>query len=258
MKRGWLIIAPLVLLGCTRKTTTTVASGPKASGSGKNNLIVAKETNVFKSKESGDKIEFKGSNNVFDLVQKNAAYFDGREVVIIVQGNNNIIKLYNKNLVDMTAPGMDTLLLIGDHTKYIMDVNNRIVLKNYNLKADTIMMQSKSFSPADFSSAFKEPDYHINSLTARLNTNDPEAFFELAKLYQYEVDNKEAILKAIELYEYAATQNHIESIRKLGDIFLNGTFDLSRNPKKAQYFFTLGANLGDSYSKERLEEIRRQ
>src|SRR6478735_6579549 len=92
-----LVIIAFLLASCSHKTTT--------SETNKNNLVSIKETNVFK-KGKGDKIEFSGSNNLFDLVQKNAAFFDGRELVIIVQGNNNIIKLYNRNVVDMTAPGV--------------------------------------------------------------------------------------------------------------------------------------------------------
>ena len=255
MKNIWLLFAFLCITGCSQKANTSIATNSKIADPSKNNVIAAKETNVFKSKGGNDKIEFKGSNNIFDLIQKNAAYFDGREMVVIVQGNNNIIKLYNTNLVDMSAPGMDTLLLIGDHVKYIMDVNNKVVLKKKSLKADTIEMQQKQFSTLDFSNDFSKTDYRIKSLTDQLNTNNPEAFYELAKLYQYEVDNKQAILKAIELYEYAAAQNHVDAIQKLGDLFANGTFDLTKNLKKAQYFFTLGANLDDSYSKERLAEL---
>jgi hypothetical protein len=257
MKNAWLFIALILFAACSRKAAVSASGGSGGSGSGKNNLLVTKETNVAKSHGRADKIEFDGSNNVFDLVQKNAAFFDGREIVIIVQGNNNIIKLYNTNLVDMSAPGMDTLLLVGDHTKYVMDVRNKIVLKDKHLKADTIQMQQKSFSATDFSTDFKSTDMRIKMLTDRLSTNDPEAFYDLANLYQYEVNTKEGTLKAIEYYEYAATYNHLEAIRKLGDIFANGTFDLSKNLKKAQYFFTLGANLGDSYSKERLAELQK-
>ena len=257
MNIKWLLLVSGILAGCSQKTTPSATKVSNEVESGKNNLIVTKETNVLK-KGTGDKIIFEGSNNIFDLVQENASYFDGREVVVIVQGNNNIIKLYNQNIVDKSSSGVDTLLLIGGHTKYVMDVNNSVVLKRPGMKADTILMQPKSFTPADFSQDFNETDYRIKSLTERLATNEPEAFYELAKLYQYEVADKQASLKAIELYEYAAANNHLEAIRNLGDIFANGTFDLKPNIPKAQYYFTLGANLNDLYSKERLDELRNQ
>src|SRR5688572_5865572 len=219
------LIITFLLGSCSHKTTTSVTGNDKASETSKNNLVVTKETNVLK-KGTGDKIEFNGSNNLFDLIQKNAAFFDGKEMVIIVQGNNNIIKLYNRNLVDMSAPGMDTLLLIGNHTKYVMDVNNKIALKDKSITADTVVMKQKQLTSADFNKDFSETDNRIKYLTSQLATNDPEAFYELAKHYHYEIDNKQADLKAVELYEYAAAQNHIESIQKLGVIFANGTFNL--------------------------------
>ena len=108
-------------------------------------------------KKSGVDFEiiFEGSNNIFELIQKNSSYFDKSHDVIIIKGNGNIIKLYNSNIVDMKGDGGDTLILVGDKVKYVYSVTDKIILKKSNFKVDSVTMKSKLFELKEFESDFR-------------------------------------------------------------------------------------------------------
>lgn len=224
----------------------------------KNNVISVTDLGGVKRSGKGDEIIFEGSNNIFELIQKNSSYFDKSHDVIIIKGNGNIIKLYNTNIVDMRGDGGDTLILVGDKVKYVFSVTDKVILKKSNFKVDSVTMKSKLFESKEFESDFRNNESKMNlanSLFQRIKTGDASAYFELAEVYNYGIDNTPISTdKAIDLYEYGVVQNEIQSIRRLGDIWFNGTFDKKADKVKSRYYYKLGTLLGDEYCREMLSK----
>jgi TPR repeat protein len=91
-------------------------------------------------------------------------------------------------------------------------------------------------------------------LIIRIKKGDWEAFYDLGDIYLFGLGRNEiSSQKAIELYEYGVIKKDIKSIRKLGDIWFNGTDDIEKDRIKAKYFYSLGVQLGDKYCKDMLE-----
>ena len=253
------------LFSCSQKSTPATSATRKPAASarstsedlGRNNVVTTQRDGVIDLNGSGS-LKITGSNNLIDIISENSAYFSNRDVVVVVQGDNNIITLYNRNVIDLSAPGMDKLVFMGDNEKFALSTQNNIILKKQKLHVDTVTVNPEPVSASSYQPDLEYTAEELKALEAGLNAGDPETYFELAKTYQFEIDKPEAILKAIELYEFAAAKNHILAIRNLGDIYANGSFDLKPNLQKALYFFTLGANQQDEYSQQRLEELRKK
>ena len=257
----------ILVTGCSSAKQTSTSSE-------KNNVVSASKTRTVSGNKGNsgsgtlnfgsggnDEIIFKGNNNLFEIISKNAAFFDQHHEVIIIEGDNNIIKLYNVNLVDMRGPGSDTLMLVGNNQKYVMDVSNSVVLKKQPSKTQTIRMETEPVSASSFTSDFdksKALQLMLENYREGLAAGDPDTYFRLAKVYHFGLDEdiEPSITKAIDLYQYAAVKNHLESICKLGEIYANESLFIKTDKVKAIYYFTLGANLDDEYSKERLQELR--
>lgn len=269
------ITLSLALTGCASTTQTTASKSD--SEKYQNNVVsrmqvnttaseaTATETEVEVSQISGsggnDKVIFRGSHNLYKVISKNAAYFDKHHDVIIIEGDNNIIRLYNVNLVDMRGAGADTLILVGNKQKYVLDVSNTLALKKQPSQTSTILMQTEPYPVATLSSDFDNSEPMKNLLDnyrEGLAVGDPDTYFRLAKMYHFGLDEdlEPSIKKAVDLYEYAAVKNHLEAIRSLGDIYANESLDFKPDKVKAIYYFTIGASLDDDYSKQRLQELR--
>lgn len=224
----------------------------------KNNVVSVTDLGGVKKSGVGHEIIFEGSNNIFEMIQKNSSYFDKSHDVVIIKGNGNIIKLYNSNIVDMKGDGGDTLILVGDKVKYVYSVTDKIILKKSNFKVDSVTMKSKLFESKEFESDFRNNESKMNlanSLFERIKTGDASAYYELAEVYNYGIDNTPISTdKAIDLYEYGVVQNEIQSIRRLGDIWFNGTFDKKADKVKSRYYYKLGSLLGDEYCSEMLSK----
>ena len=272
---GFLLAVPVVLIlaGCAPTKNLSATDAAK----NKNNVVKSTELQTTNSEATatqtetsrqettfsgngtggGAEISFEGSNNLLEMISENAGYFDASHKVIIVKGNNNIIRLYHVSLVDMNAPGADTLILVGNQQKYVMDLNNSVPLKKQPSKTETINMETSPIPASTFSSDFSKTERMQNMLAnyqEGLAAGDPETYLRLAKIYHFGLDEdlEPSLPKAIDLYEFAAVKNNLEAIRALGEIFANEQPD----KLKAIYFFTLGDNLDDDYSKDRLQDLR--
>lgn len=240
-------------IGCVNKSINNSSS----NATGKNNVI--KETKIGKVTENGgqDKIIIEGTNNIFDVIKNNASYFDNLKDVIIIKGNGNIIKLYNTNIVDMRKQGNDTIVFEGNNARYVMSLSDNIVTERGGNHIDTVQMIDKPFDVEKLKKDFpigNEKAGSIGDLINRIQKGDWEAFYELGDIYLFGLGRNEiSSQKAIELYEYGVIKKEIKSIRKLGDIWFNGTDDIEKDRIKAKYFYSLGAQLGDKYCIDMLD-----
>ena len=222
-----------------------------------NNVVSEKSENTYRRSDKSSNIIFEGSNNVLDLVDKNSAYFNDPHEVVIIKGNNNIIKFYNLNVVDLSQANADTLIIIGDMVKYVMDSRNSLIFKKNEFNVDTILLKEKPVDESLLVYAAGEIDEltqkHLNKLLARVKNGEDEAYYELGEIFNFGQDVPVSTKKAIEFYEFGAVRNDIKSIRRLGDIYHNGTFEIQPKKEMGLFYYKLGAQLGDSYCEEMLK-----
>ena len=261
-----------ILLAC--KSSSTVSSSGQNNDnietSKDNNVIAVSSTNTISNSNSGDEIIFEGKNNLFELVQENSSYFDETHDVIIIKGDNSIIKLLNINIVDLRSVSTDTLVIVGNNQKYVMDVRNSIATKKDIIETDVIHLKQSTFDTSPYSQENIESDipvkieyfdslvsakYAYTYFSSRLKTEEPKYYYQLAEMYLYGLGVDESTAKAIELYEYAAAKDHMLSLIKLGDIF-TGRFSVKPDKNKSLYFYKRGQALGDSYCDDRVKSMK--
>lgn len=259
MKSLAAILLSAVLFSCVsgnRHASTTDGNNNVLSvtttGAGKS----AGEKGAGASSGGGSTVIFEGSNNLFDVVQAQSAYFDESRDVIVIQGNGNIIKLYNTSMVNMASDQPDTLVLVGNKVKYLMCVNYEPKLLRTFQQVDTVQMKNTPLATEIYTQDLEEgTDYAplIQALLERIAAGDDAAYYELAEMYKYgENGTPISIEKAIDLYEYGAVRGDKMSIRRLGDLWFNGSFDRAPNKAKGRYYYSLGAQMGDTYCQDAL------
>jgi len=231
------------------------------------NVVIVDSENSRVSPKSSDEITFEGNNNLFELVQRNSSYFDEARDVIIIKGNNTIIRLINTNVLDLSIGQSDTLIIVGNNEKYVIDVNNSMEPSRKEVRTSIVNLKEEKFNSSLYADEPVEDDapirlgYFDKPVTAKyaysyffekLSTGEPIYFYELAELYLYGVGIEQSTSKAIELYEYAAAKNHIPSLAKLGAIF-TGAFEIKQNRDKAIYYYKRCASLGDEHCKDQVK-----
>jgi hypothetical protein len=201
------------------KTTSKKDTAPKV-----NNVVAAKNINS-EGINSHTEIKFEGSNNLFELINKNSFYFNEDHDVIIIKGNNTIIRLINENVLDIGNGQRDTLVIVGSNRKYVVDMKNSFSINNKKAKVDTIQLK-ETYSEYD--------------------NDEPSSLYAMAESYLFGTGQDQSTKKAIELYEFAAAKNHIPSLEKLGYIY-TGKFGAPRDKMKSLYYYKRGSSLGDDY-----------
>lgn len=231
------------------------------------NVLIVDSKNSRVSPNSNDEITFEGNNNLFELVQRNSSYFDEARDVIIIKGNNTIIRLINTNVLDLSTGQSDTLIIVGNNEKYVIDVNNSVVPSRKEVRTSIVNLKEEEFNSSLYANEqvgddapirlgyFDKPvtaKYAYSYFFEKLSNGEPIYFYELAELYLYGIGVEQSSSKAIELYEYAAARDHVPSLAKLGTIF-TGTFEINRNRDKAIYYYKRCAALGDEYCKDQVK-----
>lgn len=259
MKTQLVILASAFLFSCAATGNhSKTASGPatETSTDDQNNAVSVTDGNPAEgessnSPEVGDEVIFEGSNNLFELVQTQAAYFDQVKDVIVVKGDGNHIKLYNASMVDMNTDRPDTLVLVGNRVKYVACLNGTPKLKRQPKSVETVQMAARPFATEAYLQDLDENEnytYMIKALLDRINAGEADAYYELGEMYKYGLEGTPvSIDKAVDLYEYGAVRGDKMSIRRLGDLWFNGTFEKAADKAKGRYYYTLGAQLGDQY-----------
>lgn len=257
MKSFVSLLSLAFLLGCATekgKSSEPSRTQPPASPASNNLVSVSGAGNIAAGGK--DKIIFEGSNNLFELVQNTPAYFDGSREVIVIKGNGNIIRFYHISLLDLNDSGSGKLVLLGDGVKYLMCIGPEPLLKRAPGTVDTVQMENTPFMPATYLADFQSEESAsllIEGLLERIKKGEGEAYYELAEMYNYGLENTPVSSeKAISLYEYGALRGDILSIRRLGDLWFNGSFDITANKAKGQFYYRMGAQLGDRYCQEML------
>jgi hypothetical protein len=262
-----LVTFTFITIGC-RPTSSLSIDTTTSNTTDKNNIIIETSTNVLSNKRAHDQIIFEGSNNLFELVRENSSYFDETHDVIIIKGNNTIIKLININILDLSSDSMDTLVIVGNNKKYVIETGNAFVISKKTTQPDTIRVTQKSFdispyrqeTPYDttpirleYFDSLVTAQYAYNYFLKKLSTEEAEYYYQLAEMYFYGLGVQESPEKAIELYEYAAAKDHIPSLIKLGNIF-KGTVFVKPDKNKSRYFFKRCSALGDNYCEQQLRK----
>jgi hypothetical protein len=266
-----MLILAGILWNCKSSSTisTTSTQDNQVDKNPENNLVVVDSDDSISRANSKDEIIFEGTNNLFELIQKNSAYFDESHDVIVIKGNNTIVRLVNVNVLDLSEKSSDTLVIVGDNERYVVDISNSISTKNRTVKTDVEYLKDKTFDQSPYASDFAENDtkisldyfdslvtarYAYNYFSERLSTGDPIYFYELAEMYLYGLGVDESAAKAIDLYEYAAVRNQVQSLTKLGDIF-TGAFGVKSNKGKALYYYQRCSGLGNQYCEDQITKL---
>lgn len=258
-----------LLLSCKPSSNVVKPSSNRTVKDQGSNVVTIDSDNTKLGSNSKDEIIFEGTSNLFELIQRNSAYFDESHDVIIVKGSNTIVRLINVNVLDLSEKGSDTLVIVGDDEKYVIDINNSISTNRRSVKTDVVYLKDRPFDQSVFAADFVQNetkirlDYFDSLVTAkyaynyffeRLSSGDPIYFYELAEMYLYGLGVDESAAKAIELYEYAAVRDHAPSLTKLADIF-TGTFGVKRNKEKALYYYKRCSGLGNQYCDDQIAKL---
>jgi hypothetical protein len=272
MTRPRTVLLALSLIGslwsCKPSSTVLTSTGNGTEKDQGNNVVTVDSDDANSGSNSQDEIIFEGTNNLFELVQRNSAYFDQSHDVIIIKGNNTVVKLINVNFLDLSGRGSDTLVIVGDNEKYVIDINTSIST-NRPVKTDVVYLKERPFDQSVYAADFVRNEtkirldyfdslvtakYAYNYFSEKLSTGDPVYFYELAEIYLYGLGVDESSAKAIELYEYAAVRDHVPSLTKLGDIF-TGTFGVKRNKEKSLYYYKRCSGLGNQYCDDQIIKL---
>ena len=251
------IISLAILLACAAGKEQ--ASLPKKAAtekpSGSNNLVSVSGAAGPATGEQ-TKIVFEGSNNLFELIQNNAAYFDGSRELIVIKGNGNLIRFYHRSLLELNSEGRGSLILLGEGVNYFMCIGPEPPLNRTPGSVDTLHMENTPLQTAVYLPERQEESSSyllIEGLLERIKQGEADAYYELAEVYNYGLENTPVSSeKAIALYEYGAQRGDILSIRRLGDLWFNGSFDKKANKAKGYFYYRIGTQLGDRYCQEML------
>ncbi|WP_345161214.1 hypothetical protein [Nibribacter koreensis] len=230
------------------------------TSTGHNNQVQVITTGTPSGSGGGTRVVFKGSNNLLEVIQHNPVFFDSpARDVLIIEGDGNVIRLYNASLVDMKPELAKTLVLVGNKQKYVVSLSGEVPLKRQPVSIDTVFMETRPLQAATYTQDLQhntEGLEYVKKYLAKIALGEAQAYYDLAQVYHLGLhDVPVAMDKAIALYEYGATRQDIESIRRLGDLYANGTFDTPPNLQKARYYYSLGAQLKDEYCQKYLAEL---
>ena len=87
------------------------------------------------------------------------------------------------------------------------------------------------------------PEKSFELFTKAAAQGDPEAMFELGKLYEKGIGTKQDIARAMELYEKSADLGFADAINDLGFLYYQGASGFKRDQAKAIQFFLKAADL---------------
>lgn len=260
-----LVICLLIVAVLARCSSTKTAS---TTDQNQNNVIVSKSENSLNYGKE-DKIIFEGSNNLFEIVNENSAFFDQHHQVIIVKANNSLIRLISVNVLTL-GEGSDTLVIVGDKEKYVVDTRDEIILPG-GMRADTVYMaepkeagylavandfvRDERIKLAYFDTLVSAP-FAFKHFQKLASEGDPVGYFELGELYLYGVGVEESTVKALDLFEYAAVKNHMGSLMKLGELY-SGKFGIREDRARSLYYYNRCRDMGSAYCGQMVEAFSR-
>ena len=88
-----------------------------------------------------------------------------------------------------------------------------------------------------------DPEKAFRYFSDAADRNDPEAMFELAKLYEKGIGTNQDLAKALALYRKSADLGFADAINDLGFFYYQGAEGVKRDPEKAVALFIKAADL---------------
>ena len=88
-----------------------------------------------------------------------------------------------------------------------------------------------------------KPEQAFRLFTEASAKGDPEAMFELGKLYERGIGTEQVVAKALSLYEKAADLGFADAINDLGFLYYQGAIGVKQDRKKAVELFLRAADL---------------
>lgn len=108
---------------------------------------------------------------------------------------------------------------------------------------DTRAIKGLAYMRLDPNEERYNPLESLQLLTRAANSGDPEAQFELARLYERGIGTEQDVEKSLELYWKSADNQFPDAINDLGFLHFQGGLGITRDPKKAIRLFERAANL---------------
>ena len=108
---------------------------------------------------------------------------------------------------------------------------------------DTRAIKGLAYMRLDPNEKRYNPEEAAKLLQKAAASGDPEAQFELARLYEQGVGVEQNVDKALEMYRKSADNNFADAINDLGFLHFQGGLGIIRDPKKAIKFFERAAEL---------------
>lgn len=125
-------------------------------------------------------------------------------------------------------------------------VDQEIQLAALAQEGDTRAMKGLAYMRLDPNEARHNAAKAVELLTGAAEAGDPEAQFELARLYEQGIGTGQDVAKALELYEQSAKAGFADAINDLGFLYFQGGLGIQRDQKKALQFFEEAADLRQS------------
>lgn len=88
-----------------------------------------------------------------------------------------------------------------------------------------------------------DPGAAVVLLQKAADAGDPEAMFELARLYEQGIGVDQDVARALKLFHASADENFADAINDLGFLHFQGGLGVPRDPKKAMAYFARAADL---------------
>jgi len=88
-----------------------------------------------------------------------------------------------------------------------------------------------------------DPSSAVGLLNKAVDAGDPEAMFELARLYEQGIGVDQDVERALELFRRSADEDFADAINDLGFLHYQGSLGVPRDPQKGIEFFERAADL---------------
>lgn len=125
----------------------------------------------------------------------------------------------------------------------VLEIDQEEQLAALAREGDTRALKGLAYMRLDPNEERYEPEEAVRHLTRAADAGDPEALFELARLYEQGVGVEQDVDKALELYRNSADAGFADAINDLGFLHYQGGLGIVRDPKKGLAYFERAADL---------------
>lgn len=262
------ILMSCVMLICcscsSSKKTIRPAVATNVSYLDNNNVIIDNRSGMKAMGSSNDEIIFLGSNNLVEINHQNAHYnTKNSHDVITIEGDGMHIIIDQRNVRDVSKDSHDTVIVKRgavaknkSNAITVLDSGSNIpilILPLEDIHANEVdtsglVVVAELDTSISISEALK---YYV----AKAKSGDMNAVFQLGVFYKAGVGVKINAHKAVECFEMAAHNKHIEAQFTLGCIYEYGFFEIEPSIEKAKYYFAWAAKNGHEFALQKLNDM---